>query len=44
LNNKIIEKSRNSEQIICSVCIATFKRPLLLRELIKSLFEQKGID
>lgn len=32
------------KKISCSVCIATFKRPLLLKELIKSLLEQEGIQ
>lgn len=33
-----------SEKILCSVCIATYKRPLLLKELLKSLLIQKEID
>jgi succinoglycan biosynthesis protein ExoM len=44
LNTNIITTSQHFEQIVCSVCIATFKRPELLKKLIQSLFEQKGID
>lgn len=36
--------NQQNEQIVCSVCIATFKRPKLLKKLIRSLFEQKEID
>ncbi|HQF42158.1 MAG TPA: glycosyltransferase family 2 protein [Ignavibacteriaceae bacterium] len=38
------EKNHNPKKNICSVCIATFKRPALLNELIQSLFEQKNIE
>ncbi len=38
------EINHNPKENICSVCIATFKRPALLNELIQSLFEQKNIE
>jgi len=44
LNNKFIKNTQREKQKICSVCIATFRRPALLRKLIQSLFEQKKID
>ena len=44
MNNKFIKTNQIDKQIICSVCIATFKRPALLRKLIQSLFEQKKIE
>jgi len=44
LNNDNIKTSELNEQIVCSVCIATYKRPELLRKLIQSLFDQKEID
>ncbi|NNL20405.1 MAG: glycosyltransferase [Ignavibacteriaceae bacterium] len=44
MNNKSIKTNQIDKQIICSVCIATFKRPALLRKLIQSLFEQKKIE
>jgi len=44
MNNKIIKTNQIEKQIVCSVCIATFKRPALLRKLIQSLFEQKKIE
>jgi len=44
LDNKFAGTIRKENQIVCSVCIATFKRPELLKELIKSLFEQKDIE
>ena len=44
MNNKFIKKTQREKQNVCSVCIATFKRPALLRKLIQSLFEQKKID
>ena len=44
MNNKFIKTNQIEKQIVCSVCIATFKRPALLRKLIQSLFEQKKID
>ena len=43
MNNKFIKDSQG-KKIICSLCIATFKRTALLRKLIQSLFEQKKID
>jgi len=44
LNNDNIKTNQLNEQIICSVCIATYKRPELLKKLIQSLSDQKGID
>jgi succinoglycan biosynthesis protein ExoM len=44
LNNKIIKNTEHEKQNICSVCIATFKRPVLLRKLIQSLFDQKNLE
>ena len=44
MNNKFIENTQSEKQIVCSVCVATFKRPELLRKLIQSLFDQKKID
>lgn len=44
LDNKFIESIQDQDKIVCSVCIATFKRPTLLNELIQSLFEQKNIE
>lgn len=44
MNNKFIKNTQSEKQNVCSVCIATFKRPALLRKLIQSLFEQKKID
>ena len=44
MNNKFINNTQREKQNICSVCIATFKRPVLLRKLIQSLFDQKNID
>ena len=44
MNNKFIKSTQREKQNICSVCIATFKRPALLRKLIQSLFDQKNIE
>jgi succinoglycan biosynthesis protein ExoM len=44
LNNKFLKNTQSEKQIVCSVCIATFKRPELLRGLIQSLLDQKNID
>ncbi len=44
MNNKFTKTTQREKQIVCSVCIATFKRPALLRKLIQSLFDQKKID
>lgn len=44
MNTKLNKNTKQGKQIICSVCIATFRRPELLRKLIQSLFEQKDID
>lgn len=44
MNNKFIENTQHDRDNVCSVCIATFKRPELLRKLIQSLFDQKKID
>lgn len=43
MNNNFSELSEQSKEKVCSVCIATFKRPELLRQLIQSLFDQKEI-
>ncbi|MCZ2223140.1 MAG: glycosyltransferase, partial [Chitinophagales bacterium] len=42
--NNFNKSSQLSKEKICSVCIATFKRPELLRKLVQSLFDQKAID
>ncbi len=44
MDNKFIKNTHSEKQIVCSVCVATFKRPELLRKLIQSLFYQKKID
>jgi len=44
MNNKFTKTTQQEKQNICSVCIATFKRPVLLKKLIQSLFDQKKID
>lgn len=44
MNNNIIKTSQHNEQIVCSVCIATYKRPALLKKLIQSFYEQKEMD
>lgn len=44
MNSKFIETNHHEKEIVCSVCVATYKRPELLRKLIQSLFEQKNID
>jgi len=44
LNNTATKTIQPEKQNICSVCVATFKRPELLKKLIQSLFEQKNID
>jgi len=44
MNNKFIKNTQRKKENVCSVCIATFKRPELLKKLIQSLFDQKKID
>lgn len=44
MNNNIIKNTQRENKSVCSVCVATFKRPELLRKLVQSLFEQKQID
>jgi succinoglycan biosynthesis protein ExoM len=44
LNNNLIKTTQGDKENVCSVCIATFKRPDLLRKLIQSLFNQKKLD
>ncbi|MCC6254274.1 MAG: glycosyltransferase [Ignavibacteriaceae bacterium] len=44
MNNKFIKNTQRENENVCSVCVATFKRPELLRKLIHSLFDQKKID
>ena len=44
MNNKFIKNTQREKENVCSVCVATFKRPELLRKLIQSLFDQKKID
>lgn len=44
MNNNIIKNTHHKTENVCSVCVATFKRPGLLRKLIQSLFDQKNID
>ena len=44
MNNKFIKNSQRENENVCSVCVATFKRPELLRKLIHSLFDQKEIE
>lgn len=44
MNNDIIKYNHHKNEIVCSVCVATFNRPKLLRKLIQSLFDQKKID
>lgn len=42
--NKLDENIDNAKNIVCSVCIASYKRPELLRKLIQSLFVQQGLE
>jgi succinoglycan biosynthesis protein ExoM len=44
LNNYFSGPLQHNKKKVCSVCIATFKRPELLRKLIQSLFDQKAIE
>ncbi|NWG29378.1 MAG: glycosyltransferase [Ignavibacteriaceae bacterium] len=44
MNSKFINTNQREKEKVCSVCVATFKRPKLLRKLIQSLFEQEKID
>ncbi len=44
MDNKLNETIHYKKEKICSVGIATFKRPELLKKLIQSLFDQKGIE
>ena len=32
------------DKILCSICVATFRRPLLLKKLVKTLLEQELLD
>jgi len=44
LNNDNVKTSQLNDQIVCSICIATYKRPELLEKLIQSLIGQKELD
>lgn len=44
MSNNFIKSNQHDDENICSVCIATFRRPKMLRKLIQSLFEQKDVD
>ncbi|MCU0332145.1 MAG: glycosyltransferase [Ignavibacteriaceae bacterium] len=44
MNNYFSGSLHHNKKKVCSVCIATFKRPELLRKLIQSLFDQKAIE
>lgn len=44
MNNYFSGPLQHNKKKVCSVCIATFKRPELLRKLIQSLFDQKAIE
>lgn len=44
MSNTLIKHNLFETENVCSVCIATFKRPELLRKLIQSLFNQKNVN